>query len=145
MGVASAVSRKRPGEGMKPLKFRPRRSRRRGLYHVSFGLPRGSSPARGPAGRARHTEPPAAKAERAPRTGVISVALALVAVIALALATTGVAGSARTERVSVSSSGEQGDSASGLPAISANGRYVAFPSDASNLVATDLHGHEDVF
>ncbi|MBI4729552.1 MAG: PD40 domain-containing protein [Acidobacteria bacterium] len=43
----------------------------------------------------------------------------------------------RTSRVSVSSSGRQDDSYSGLPAISADGRYVAFVSRASNLVPDD--------
>ncbi len=52
-----------------------------------------------------------------------------------------------TERVSVSSSGAQGNdsSFSGI-AITRNGRYVAFMSDASNLVANDPDGHfDDVF
>lgn len=39
--------------------------------------------------------------------------------------------------VSVSSSGEQGTSASSLPSISADGRYVAFSSYSRNLVADD--------
>jgi Tol biopolymer transport system component len=49
----------------------------------------------------------------------------------------------KTERVSVSSGGAQanGDSGRGRLAISANGRYVAFVSDASNLVAGDTN-HE---
>jgi Tol biopolymer transport system component len=50
-----------------------------------------------------------------------------------------------TERVSVSSSGVQGDSYSGVPAISADGRFVAFHSLASNLVAGDLNGLDDIF
>ncbi len=44
-----------------------------------------------------------------------------------------------TERVSVSSAGEQGDSYSGWPSISADGRYVAFESYASNLVPGDTN------
>ena len=39
-----------------------------------------------------------------------------------------------TERVSVSSSGEQGNGSAGFAAISADGRYVAFGSAATNLV-----------
>ena len=46
----------------------------------------------------------------------------------------------QTTRVSVSSSGEQGDSYSSGPAISADGRYVAFDSYASNLVPNEPHG-----
>ena len=51
----------------------------------------------------------------------------------------------RTYRVSVSSAGVQGNSDSTFPAISANGRYVAFASNASNLVTGDSNGFEDVF
>ena len=51
-----------------------------------------------------------------------------------------------TERVSVSSSDEEGDSDSeGQPSISADGRFVAFSSEASNLVGGDTNGREDVF
>jgi Tol biopolymer transport system component len=44
------------------------------------------------------------------------------------------AAAAATERVSVSSTGTQGDSESSEPSVSADGRYVAFFSEASNLV-----------
>lgn len=52
-----------------------------------------------------------------------------------------------TERVSVNSAGEQGNSASGFfgQDISADGRYVAFDSLASNLVPGDTNGVYDVF
>jgi Tol biopolymer transport system component len=53
--------------------------------------------------------------------------------------------SGTTERVSVSSAGEQGNSISGMPAISADGRYVAFWSQAYNLVPGDTNGYPDVF
>ena len=39
----------------------------------------------------------------------------------------------------------QGDSYSSLPAISADGKWVAFTSGATNLIATDENGREDVF
>jgi Tol biopolymer transport system component len=55
------------------------------------------------------------------------------------------AGSASTERVSVSSAGVQGDSFSFGPSISANGRYVAFTSFASTLVAGDVMDFYNVF
>jgi Tol biopolymer transport system component len=42
-----------------------------------------------------------------------------------------------TERVSVSSIGEQADNQSYAPAISADGRYVTFVSKARNLIAND--------
>ena len=39
-----------------------------------------------------------------------------------------------TTRVSVDSAGNQGNISSGTPSISADGRFVAFNSDASNIV-----------
>src|SRR5437016_1083416 len=50
-----------------------------------------------------------------------------------------------TERVSVASDGTQGNNASSYPALSADGRFVAFDSDATNLVAGDTNGATDVF
>jgi uncharacterized repeat protein (TIGR01451 family) len=55
----------------------------------------------------------------------------------------------KTTRVSVSSTGMQGNADSGSGeynnAISADGRYIAFQSDANNLVAGDTNGIADVF
>jgi Ca2+-binding RTX toxin-like protein len=50
-----------------------------------------------------------------------------------------------TERVSVTSNGTQVNQASSSPAISADGRYVTFASDASNLVLGDTNGGTDIF
>jgi Tol biopolymer transport system component len=50
-----------------------------------------------------------------------------------------------TERVSVDSTGLEGNSLSESSSISADGRYVAFESDASNLVALDTNGVDDIF
>ncbi|MFO0983711.1 MAG: hypothetical protein U1E76_18605 [Planctomycetota bacterium] len=50
-----------------------------------------------------------------------------------------------TVRVSVDSLGMQGNDKSGLPAISADGRFVAFNSWATNLVLDDTNNSEDVF
>ena len=50
-----------------------------------------------------------------------------------------------TRRVSVSSTGAQGNDHSLDPAISSDGRYVAFSSDASNLVPGDTNDSQDVF
>ena len=50
-----------------------------------------------------------------------------------------------TELVSVSSVGAQGDGDSANPAISADGRFVAYDSIASNLDGPDTNGREDVF
>jgi len=51
----------------------------------------------------------------------------------------------KTVRVSVDSAGVQGNSFSDTPSISANGRYVAFRSFATNLVSSDTNGFSDVF
>ncbi|MEN6642912.1 MAG: Ig-like domain-containing protein [Armatimonadia bacterium] len=50
-----------------------------------------------------------------------------------------------TIRVSVATGGTQGDDHCSIPSISANGRYVAFNSRASNLVAGDTNEADDVF
>jgi Tol biopolymer transport system component len=50
-----------------------------------------------------------------------------------------------TERVSVDSSGAEGNSFSGFQSISADGQVVAYSSYASNLVAGDTNGTWDVF
>jgi Tol biopolymer transport system component len=52
----------------------------------------------------------------------------------------------QTILTSVASNGTQGnDWSSGHPVISADGRYVAFSSNASNLVIGDTNGYADVF
>src|SRR5205814_9970001 len=50
-----------------------------------------------------------------------------------------------TVRVSVDSSGVQGNALSNAPSLSADGRYVAFYSDASNLVPSHTNALRDVF
>jgi Tol biopolymer transport system component len=50
-----------------------------------------------------------------------------------------------TERVSVDSNGGQADSSSSEASISADGRFVAFQSAATNLVDGDTNGQLDVF
>jgi Tol biopolymer transport system component len=50
-----------------------------------------------------------------------------------------------TERVSVDEAGNEGNAFSSEPAISTDGRFVAFFSDSSNLVADDTNGQFDVF
>jgi hypothetical protein len=50
-----------------------------------------------------------------------------------------------TTRVSVATGGAQADGNSVLPAISTDGRFVAFHSTATNLVAGDTNGISDVF
>ena len=62
------------------------------------------------------------------------VIVALVAAAAPALA------AGTTVRVSVGAGGQQGNSVSFSPSLSGDGRYVAFQSVASNLVANDSNG-----
>lgn len=68
---------------------------------------------------------------------------AVLCLVVVGVVTSALAGG--TERVSLSSSGERGNGGSGGPAISADGRFVAFQSRATNLVADDTNGVEDVF
>lgn len=51
----------------------------------------------------------------------------------------------RTERVSLTETGDFADGWSDLPKISGDGRFVAFVSYASNLVPGDLNGARDVY
>lgn len=53
--------------------------------------------------------------------------------------------SGETRLVSISPAGVQGDGPSGAPAISGDGRFVAFESDAANLVPGDDNGLRDIF
>ena len=72
------------------------------------------------------------------------VSLAFVLLIALFVSTNALALGV-LERVSVDSTGTEGDNSSNNPSTSNNGRYIAFESTASNLVAGDTNGNRDVF
>ena len=50
-----------------------------------------------------------------------------------------------TTRVSVASDGTQSNGNSILSDISADGRYVVYPSEATNLVSNDTNGKKDIF
>jgi Tol biopolymer transport system component len=56
-----------------------------------------------------------------------------------------IAALAETSRVSVASDGSQGNSHSRHPSISVDGRFLAFASEASNLVLDDTNGYADIF
>jgi Tol biopolymer transport system component len=76
----------------------------------------------------------------------LAIAVApLVASWALVLAAEGGAGGAKTIRVSVSSHEEPSNGWSVTPAISRNGRFVAFESGATNLIRRDTNRHVDIF
>jgi uncharacterized repeat protein (TIGR01451 family) len=73
---------------------------------------------------------------------------ALVAAVGLVAFVAGAAAQAApgfTELDSVSSAGVQGDRDSELPAVSADGRFVAFVSLSDNLVPGDTNGAADIF
>ncbi|MEU8082406.1 hypothetical protein AB0B57_02045 [Micromonospora sp. NPDC049101] len=75
---------------------------------------------------------------------------AIVAVTAAWLVTVNFALPARAadtsiERVSVSSTDAQGNSSSSSPEVSADGRYIAFASYATNLVPDDTNQKSDIF
>ncbi len=55
------------------------------------------------------------------------------------------AGTSSIERVSLSQAGGAPNGWSRMPSVSADGRYVAFKSEANDLVAGDTNGVEDVF
>jgi Tol biopolymer transport system component len=66
-------------------------------------------------------------------------------IVLLVVLAVGSSGCAWTIRASVSGSGAQANSISTNPTLSGDGRFVAFPSGASNLVAEDTNGKPDVF
>jgi archaellum component FlaF (FlaF/FlaG flagellin family) len=53
--------------------------------------------------------------------------------------------SGQTTRVSVAGNGSQGNANSFNPAVSADGQYVVFESDATNLVPNDTNSRRDIF
>jgi len=80
------------------------------------------------------------------RRSLISVSSSrLVPLALLVLLLCAAAQGATTERVSVASDATQANSESLDPSISADGRYVAFSSSATNLVPGDNNGYADVF
>ena len=87
---------------------------------------------------------------RGPRSKSVSrtsslVALALAGVLLIPGWATALVAPGSTELVSLSSAGVQGDQDSEMPAISADGRFVAFASFASNLVPEDTNLATDIF
>ncbi len=54
-------------------------------------------------------------------------------------------GGISTIRISVASDGTEGNGNSTSASISADGRYVAFASSATNLVSSDTNGYADIF
>jgi len=78
------------------------------------------------------------------RLGALALPAGIVA-LSLLLLPVASAGPGATFRASVASGGAEGNGRSFVPAVSADGRFVAFYSDASNLVTGDENGSRDVF
>ncbi|MCJ7510740.1 MAG: hypothetical protein MUP14_07635 [Dehalococcoidia bacterium] len=79
------------------------------------------------------------------RSLILMSCLFALALVLAAGGETGASPQGTTELVSVDSAGNQGDSSSYYPATSADGRYVAFQSNASNLVPGDTNNRYDIF
>ena len=79
---------------------------------------------------------------RLTRATATIAALAVAATVALPVVAQA---GARTTLVSRSSTGVKGSGLSSEPSISITGRYVAFSSDADNLVPGDTNSHSDCF
>jgi hypothetical protein len=75
-------------------------------------------------------------------TGALACGLTMAAALGASLPAWG---QGTTERVSVGPNGRQSNDESWGPVLSADGRFAAFTSDASNLVSDDTNGTYDVF
>jgi Tol biopolymer transport system component len=78
----------------------------------------------------------------------LNLRISVLILVLLALVTSTACTAVRTkgtQRVSVGVNGMEANLSSKEPSISANGRYVAFASDASNLVDGDYNGVTDIF
>ena len=73
------------------------------------------------------------------------VAVALAVPLSVPMATYATPAPGTLERINLASDGEQADDYTSSPSISDDGRYVAFDSDAGNLVSDDTNGVRDVF
>jgi Tol biopolymer transport system component len=73
------------------------------------------------------------------------ILIAATAAAAVALGATNAAAQATFSRVSIATDGSEANSDSDGASISADGRYVAFSSSASNLVPNDTNGARDIF
>ncbi len=71
--------------------------------------------------------------------------LASLLMLAILGATAPVSAQVPVTRVNVSSAGDEAHDASAAPAVSADGRFIAFASTANNLVPADTNGVGDVF
>ena len=76
---------------------------------------------------------------------VLAASIGAIATVGIASTSAAPGTTPSTSRVSVSSSGGQGDYSSFATGISARGRYVSFSSEATTLVKGDTNGKRDAF
>ena len=79
------------------------------------------------------------------RVGTTRIGLLLIVTSMLAFASETSAVASGVERVGVDTAGNQGDKDSSTAAMSADGRFVAFVSSATNLVVEDTNQQRDIF
>ena len=79
------------------------------------------------------------------KSGMIGKCLQGIALFATIFLTAPSVYAVSTSLVSITNQGIQGNWWSLYPAISADGRYVAFGSIATNLVQDDTNGYQDIF
>jgi Tol biopolymer transport system component len=77
--------------------------------------------------------------------GGIVLAATVLALVPSVAAGAGAGPAGSTSRISVTAAGAEGDAGGGPAAISADGRFVAFQSESSNLVPGDTNDFPDVF
>ncbi len=75
----------------------------------------------------------------------LSLSLLLILVIVLPIVGSALAAPGTTDRVSVDSAGNQANFGNDEPTMSADGRFVAFLSDATNLVSGDTNSGDDIY
>jgi Tol biopolymer transport system component len=78
-------------------------------------------------------------------TALVLPALLSALALATALSSASAGGTLTTERVSVATDGSEATGASDAASVSAGGGFVAFASEAPNLVANDTLGARDIF
>ncbi|MGD2057907.1 MAG: hypothetical protein PVI04_04180, partial [Anaerolineales bacterium] len=82
--------------------------------------------------------------QQASRKTITVFAVALLASTSMLIQST-YAGPAATERVSISSEGQEGNLESVSPSVDASGRFIVFASKASSLVPDDSNNMQDIF
>jgi Tol biopolymer transport system component len=79
------------------------------------------------------------------RRNLVASALALALIVGPTLSSAAYPRPGRTELVSVATDGGPGDKFAGTSSVSGNGRFVAFSSDAADLVEGDVNFSSDIF